>query len=319
MSDDRLECQVPTRRGDGPVQPCGQPITDNAALCRDCTRRLRGTVAQLPAIADDLLVVVTRQAQTGQHVGKSGSDEQPLPYDVRTADALGMLERTVGVWVEYVAREQHIPGPTTAARLPSQRTGGTDADPSLAAASLGPLAVACAWLLRQVAWARRQDWAPELADAMAVIARQGRQVADLPPDLLYVGACDGNGSIDDTDGCARAVYARQGAAEAKCAGCHAVYPTTKRRAYLLALLDDQVANAATVGRALTGLGQQVNEATIRQWKSRGRLGQAIDAAGNLLSDRSGRPLYRIGDVRALIDEVLVPEPRATEDEIVGLG
>jgi hypothetical protein len=145
-------------------------------------------------------------------------------------------------------------------------------------------AVLC-YLAANVDWLMHRPDAADALDELHAALDQLRDVVDTAPDLWYAGPCNV---------CGRDLYCKPEAAEVECRQCGLVYPMTDRRAWLLAHVDDQLARTVDVARALSGFGYDVTRHRIATWRDRGK----IEPAG---VDEQGRSLYRVGDVRDLLE------------------
>lgn len=260
---------------------CDKPVRDQATICHRCATRLERDLGDVPAVAADLEAVLARQTRTGDTLGRP-SAETPVPYHGRASEVLGTLRAVLVGWVRDLHRDRDREGPACrACRHASCRALRATEWPA------DTLPAMAGWLLDRGPALRRHpaadDLAAEVHDAMAAAL----VVADRPPERLYAGPCDG-------DGCPGSVYGDLGSPTVACDACGAEYDTEARRRWLLAAAEDQLAPASQLARALTALDRPVTVERIWQWASRGRL-----AAHGV--DLRGRPTYRVGDVRTLLD------------------
>ncbi|MBO0826225.1 MAG: hypothetical protein J2P24_00445 [Streptosporangiales bacterium] len=233
-------------------------------MCRDCRDRLRGDLADVGDLAADLVVVLTRRTRVGARVG-GRSSETPLPFDPRATPAASELRATM--------------------RRVAAAAGMVDAARSST--------VTCAdWLRANLRRVVRLDVAWQVAEAVAYQLDAVRRVCDRPADLIYIGRCGGQRGTP-TDGCAEDLYARPGAPYVKCRGCGANHDVTTRQEWLLRVLEDHLATATEIARAVSRLGEPVRADRVWQWKHRGRLSQRG------VNDRRD-PLFRVGDVLDLL-------------------
>jgi hypothetical protein len=115
---------------------------------------------------------------------------------------------------------------------------------------------------------------------------------DRPAEKWYAGMCGGVAFMASglTGVCAAELYAKHDQMVITCPRCGAVYDVAERRAYLLSQVEDVLATATEVGRALTQYaGESVTPVRVRVLKHRGK----IVAHG---VNNKGEPMYRIGDV-----------------------
>lgn len=142
-------------------------------------------------------------------------------------------------------------------------------------------------LLRYVAdnldWLAHRDQAETAFDELATLHTLLEVTISNRTLGPYAGPCDT---------CGRDLYARTGSPIVECRHCGLEWDLEPRRAWLLGQVGDQLATAADLSRALTGLGVDINATTIRKWRERKLLHQAG-------TDRQGHPTYRVRDVQEL--------------------
>lgn len=266
---------------------CGKPIPDQAHLCGACTYRLRKALGVLRATADELDVVLTRQAVIGDRAPRtSGTGETPLPFDTRASDLITWTRTMLQRWVSHIATTRGLPTP--------------------AGTALGAQAT---FIAEHTEWIRHRDDALAVLDDLTVAANAVTRVIDLPAETWFAGPCWA--PIRDDAGrdtvCRHELYAKATSGVIACPACATTHDVGRRREWLLGEVDDVLAHAALIARALTGLGAYVYAGTVTKWASRGRL-------VNHGHDPKGRPLYRIGDVLDLLRDDIharttTPKPR----------
>lgn len=237
--------------------PCGHPITDTY-LCGDCHVLTRDTLTRVPALVVDLELTMTRQRRFGDPV-LGGAGDYGLPYNPAAAATLRELDRELARVVRLYRLTHTAPEPPR-----------------------HPRAMA-AWLLPRLGDVVALPWAVSLLDVVRVTERATR-IIDAPAERTYAGPCDH---------CGTDLYATAGRGHVECHDCGLCYDLAARRAWLLGVVDDRLATAIEIARALTSLELPVTADRIYQWKHRDRL----DVRG---SDRRGRPLFRVGDVVDLL-------------------
>lgn len=240
---------------------CGKPVEANTYLCRDCTEHVRNALTRAPSLMVDLELTMTRQRRFGDRQVVRGTGDDALPYNGAAAAALRDFRSELDAAVRMYRLTQH----TTP---PANSIAGTSA-----------------WLLARLPHMAGLPWAPSLLRIHS-IADRGQRIIDAPVARIYAGPCGT---------CGTDLYAQPERAHVDCPDCGATYDLATRRAWLLDVVDDRLATATEISRALTSLSQPVTAARIRQWKHRNRL----DQRG---SDQVGRPLFRVGDVVDLLIE-----------------
>lgn len=257
---------------------CGQPVGDQARLCRRCSDLLARDLGDVPALVDELEVSRTRQSR-GARDGSgliNRSEDRPLPWDERASEASAVLRSTLVAWVRVVCEERGVRPP------------------------VDDLAAMSGFLLRHHEWLRHHVSAAKCADDVGVAVRFCRVRIDRrpKPDLTWIGPCrvEHDGCEDDDRGafcCVVEVYAALDATRVLCAVCGAEHEVASRQAWLLDEARDQLATAAVIAPALSRLGWNLSDSTIRSWVGRSRL-----VAHGL--DHRGNQMFRVGDVLDLL-------------------
>jgi hypothetical protein len=151
------------------------------------------------------------------------------------------------------------------------------------------------WLLFRVNDIRHHGAGNDCISELCASFAAGRYAVDRPADRWYAGPCNA-GLKDEALGvalCGVDLYAKTGARTVKCRNCEAEYDVQARRDWLLAAAEDQLADAATVGRAVSWLGADpLTPERVRQWAARDRL--AVRATIN------GKAHYRVCDAIDLL-------------------
>lgn len=150
-----------------------------------------------------------------------------------------------------------------------------------------PTPVVLRFLADQLGWLAHRPEGVEAFEELRAAVTMYDDALEVPR-LVYAGPCDI---------CGRDMYAREGHREVECRPCALIYPLQERREWLLTVAEDRLASAVDIARGLSDLGEVVNDDTIRKWSQRERL----LVRG---TDIKGRPLYRVGDVRALARQAI---------------
>lgn len=79
-------------------------------VCREDRQMLDKLLGEIPALIEELSITVTRQDRTGKGGLKisSGSDEQPMPFNVGASDAGDYLRNELNTWARLVCEERYI-------------------------------------------------------------------------------------------------------------------------------------------------------------------------------------------------------------------
>lgn len=282
------------------VDGCGHPMPtgDNSTACPTCWNRHERTVAEIPALVDDLNTAIARQARIALdsgHTQRPTDDDEPddidpkrdlpglralrapaaavtvarrpVPYGVAASDALGRLHATMWPWVRE-ALEAH---PTT--YLPDPSTIG------LSRALLG-----------LHGWLQGHPDGAGAIDAVAYAVAKCRASIDLGPDRWYCGVCshDEDGAI-----CTEELYAAAGRDAVTCRVCGTTHDVADRRTAMLDAAEDTLLTLSEMTRALALTGAQtVTRKQLEGWVRRGRLVRSGNAGPVAL--------YRVSDVRDIL-------------------
>lgn len=305
---------------------CGARERD-AFLCAMCTEQLRQTIAEMPARIRDLEITATRQARTASSLQRRASEPEDtdprspfalvataLPFHPSAAHLLDLAINAVGTWARHVA-EQH----------------GVDCPASNVEAC-------CTWLEDNIDAIRLDEAAGQMHARLTALAAEIDQVIDRrPPDLIH-GRCEATvvRVVETAPGelhpytivCNTALYAPQGAESVECIGCGAIYRAESRQA-MLDKVNDEWMRPKMIADALTARDEPISFDVLRKWIERDaralevRSGPVCRACEHkscramrrertrqrgedrplilqVAIDDDGKPLYRIGDVRARI-------------------
>jgi hypothetical protein len=246
---------------------CGRPTPESSYLCVECRDDLGRALGDVPALAAELEVTLARQRRFETQSDGSRSTTDALPFDIAASNALHELHNELVGLVRLC-----IEADVSSRDYQSRGPGDT-------------LSSMSSWLMWRV---DGMSALPYAADTLRLvqIARHCEHVIDRPPDRTFAGPCDE---------CGRDLYAIKGESSVHCAECGIEYELASRREWLLRVVDDQLATATEIARALTSLDVPIKAERIWQWKRRER----IDTRGH---DKRGHPLFRVGDVLALLNE-----------------
>ena len=256
-------------------QRCHRPLED-AVVCSRCWEAVTKDLAEIPALVSELDVTLAKQAVTGESFGRSSSTH-PLPVNAAALDASVALDEVLAGWVRLFAQDPP-PDPQNPAQDRPVRPSGYLRTPQSPTA-----AHRAVWLLGRSERIRHHDQAAYFLRAIGHAVGRIRLVVDLPPSRVYAGPCDD---------CRNDLYVTAGEAFVVCL-CGARYDVHERRAWLRDSVEDMLAAAPEISRALTTLDVPVTEASIRGYAHRGQL-----SAKN--TNHKGQPMYRVGDVLDLV-------------------
>lgn len=79
-------------------------------VCKADRMMLHKILGEIPGLVDELSITVTRQDRTGKGGMKisSGSDEQPIPFNVGASEAGDYLRNELNTWARLVCEERFI-------------------------------------------------------------------------------------------------------------------------------------------------------------------------------------------------------------------
>lgn len=255
------------------------------ALCGGwlCTRCVHELADKLSAVAiaaresasllDELNTVLSRTARmsTGKGAKRTKGTEQPLVVDMRAAHAYEQLEALVrrAFLMCGAVSAQHVRGHT---RWPS--------------GSRAQAVVAVAHITGVVQHPECVELLHELRASVDEVTR----IIDRPPDQWYAGQCS---AATERGACTTDLYAREGQAIVRCPACKTEHDVAQRRAVLLRAVEDVLATATEIARAVHLLPAPITRSVIYSYAHRRR----IVARG---TNSRGEPLYRVGDVLDLV-------------------
>lgn len=293
----------------------GEQVVADEISPGDFARHLSTPFDHNGGLLADLVASYSRDTRTGRG---GRSSETPLVWHEKAGELRMLLCATLVRYARVVAAARQI-------SLPA------DAE---------PLTVAV-WLSRHVRWLRHHETGANAVREIHIAVNDIIRIIDPVADRTYVGPCTAvplepgectcdchercRGSqrklcaspsckgLHGEEICGRDMYAEETDVDVVCPDCHQRYDVGVRRAWLLEEAHEILGTATEISQALTRLEQPCTPARIWQWKRRGRLtvrgyrprGGDVDAS----DDTQGDPLYRLGDVRDLLDQVAAAAAR----------
>lgn len=247
-------------------------------------RQIRG--ASLPdlirmcgPLAQQLEVTMLRQDATTPHSEGRSADVTPILFRVGAADVLDeittVLRSMLGEWI----KEQ----PKPAFRMMSV--------PELVA-SLHPLR---SWVTKHQ---QSDEWRAALLDQCLA----GLTQIDIPPERVFVGRCV-------SKDCGVELWPALGEEVMVCPGCKAQVDVRARRREGLRRIESYEAPLSRIVETLRATGEPISYEQARKWTSR------RDARGRVMlhavgQDQRGTKVYRLGDVRAVMQRTTRRKARA---------
>lgn len=259
---------------------CGRPTND--FLCTACVTELVTALRELafgmtsggqrrPGLADDLQAVVARLTTRRSGLGVvSRSAETALPFHAAASELAWVMDNTLSTWAwDFAETHRHL--------HPRWST----------------VTEAAEWMASYPNLLALHPAAEQMHDEITHLVHQVRSMVDIAPERIYLGPC---GEKVEGVVCTEDLYALPSRTTVHCGVCGAAWNVEERREWLLEQVEDQLATAPEIARALPTLGQPVSVDRIRVWAHRGELSKK---PAHPLDPRR-RPRYRIGDVLDLI-------------------
>lgn len=276
---------------------CDRPLRDDEFLCRACHHRAERVLGDLPALARDVEVTVTRQDKVTVAAKRGTGHAQPLPVNLSADSQARTVFELLFEWADYLAEWNHVRGlPVLASRRPLREL----------------VPQACAILLRYTNWMRSNEQGPALVDAIHSIRRDARRIIDQPPARLYAGPCNADlGYPPELGyGCRLPLFRKWGADDIQCDGydpekaqqrirqfgCGTVHLAEDRDGFMVDSASESILPLRTIWESLHVLipGCQIDWKTVHQWTRERETRIALrDAKGRQLYDKRGRERVRI--------------------------
>ena len=217
------------------VEWCDRPVGDGY-VCQHCADRLERALGDVPALWEELDLILTRQSRYSDPEGRGG--EKALPFNIRASELGTALQGLLNTWCRLIAEER---GKDLPEDHPSTVAG---------------------WLLNHVTWLRHH-WAgaeavEELVDAVNAV----RRAVDRPPERVYAGPCKD---------CGGDMYAKPEAASVECRPCGLSYDVAEMRDWMRAQVYGRLVTAREGVILLCRFGLPVQQKTIDKWVERKRL------------------------------------------------
>lgn len=256
---------------------CGRPTRDEAYCCDDCLQSLSVALGEVPWLDEELEVTISGQKGATYNGNTSRGAERPSPVHWGASEARGHLKALLVSWALFSVQEG------VRNQSPQQELPTDD------------LVALSRWLLWRVDGLGLHDIGPEAVDEITSAVAHCHRLIDRPADKLYAGRCTGD--LEEDGGiieCPEDLWVRVGSKDVTCRRCGTSWDVSDRRKWLLDQAEEVLATAVEISRAVSWLGTEPLTADrVRQWATRDR----IITRGH---DRTGRPLYRVGDAIDLL-------------------
>ena len=257
---------------------CGNPSRDGG-LDDPCEKALASTLAEAPALLDELLTQATRQAVTS--IGGTRGADIPLPVNLKAADLAQEFTTLLVSWAKQCGCD--IQGATGQ--------------------------VAAHWLAERIYTIRLHAEVAAMTDELVQHAREcWRAVDRVGADLLYLGDCQALIPPNDV-ACLTKLKVRKGAQHMTCWRCEASYDVAEMLEARDARIDSGLATVLQIARAelRTPDGRLITARMIEGYKRRG----AILQKGIL----DGAATFCVGDVKDAALRASYPKARLTSGDM----
>lgn len=218
-----------------PCMVCGRPVGDGWT-CQRCADRLSVALGDVPALWEQLDIVLTRQARYSDPEGRGG--EKAVPFNIKASELGSALRGLLSTWCRLIAEER-------GKDLPEDH----------------PAAVA-RWLLNQVTWLRHHRAGGEAVEEITDAVNAVRRAVDRPAERIYAGPCAD---------CGGDMYGKPDAASVECRPCGLEYDVAGRVAWMKSQVYGRLVTAKEGVVLLSRFGLPVQQKTIDKWFERKRL------------------------------------------------
>ncbi len=218
------------------VEWCDRPVGDGY-VCQSCANRLERALGDVPALWEELDVVLTRQARYADPEGRG--NDPALMFNTVASEIGWVLRNTLSTWCRVIAEERGRVLP----------------------AADNPGAVA-GWLLEHVGWLRHHRAGAEAVEEITSAVNTVRKAVDRPVERIYAGPCAD---------CGGDMYGKPDAAAVACRPCGLEYDIAEMLAWMRAQVYGRLVTAREGAMLLARFGLPVAQKTIDKWQERKRL------------------------------------------------
>lgn len=309
---------------------CDRPVPDGLLLCQSCGQTLTEDLASIPGLVCDLAIMRAGLGRltSDRTVGRSGTPPLPVQSIARERaedepdDAVGMelrgdrafvrLENTITTWARTMAETLGVEIPIGARGLTRLVLNGRGQNPHdrswLPLITASTLEQAAIWMACHPHELRAHEAAGDMAREISRDLAALRRVIDLPPEMRPLGPCPAQ--LEDGSECGTALYAEKGATYVKCPArnCRTQHDVYERERAAAMAAEDQLYTVPELLSILTAIRTPVPRPTLYRWAAKRTIAprgfQHVDERGQATitdyrRDKRDRPVYRLGDVRAL--------------------
>lgn len=230
------------------VDWCDRPVVEGH-VCTHCSGRLERALGDIPALAEELDTVLTKQARYADPEGRG--NDPALMFNTAASELGWVLRNTLSTWCRLIADERgkELPGNDT------------------------PAAIA-RWLLHHVEWLRHHRAGHEAVEEITSVVNQIRKAIDRPAARIYVGPCRE---------CETDMYGRPDSITVKCKNCGEESDVEERWAWMREQVYGRLVTTKEAVVLLSRFGLPVAQKTIDKWRERKRvLEHQLDEQGRRL-------------------------------------
>lgn len=229
------------------VEWCGRPVGDGYT-CQRCADKLSVALGDVPALWQQLDIVLTRQARYSDPEGRGG--EKAVPFNIKASELGTVLRGLLNTWCRLIAEER-------GKDLPEDH----------------PAAVA-RWLLNQVTWLRHHRAGGEAVEELTDAVNAVRRIVDRPAERIYAGPCRD---------CGGDMFGKPGAVSVECRPCGLSYDVAEMLEWMRGQVYGRLVTAREGVILLSRFGLPIPQKHIDKWHERKRLADhGNDSAGKRL-------------------------------------
>lgn len=265
------------------------PTPTEMFLCGIHWGRLERALGDVAWLSQELDVTLSRQSRAGTGTaGAGGGREQSLPLHLGALQAGEHLRVILASWVRDLWETN---APRVGDEIPPLEVDNHAVGLSR-------------WLLRHPTWIQLHPAVDDLYEEVLEAVNRARQAIDRAPGTVYLGQCS---ALVEGVECPEDLYGLVGRETVRCRTCGTEHQLAQRRQVLLDAVEHQYVPTTVLVGLVTGLGQHLTSAMVRNLKARGRITAWVrdetvepDEHGHQVRPRldtdTGPDLFRVGEV-----------------------
>ena len=220
------------------IEWCDRPVVEGR-VCMTCTNRLERALGDIPALWDELDIVLTRQARYNATEARPGA-ETALAFNQRASDTGTALRNILTTWCKLIGEER---GRNMPADIP---------------------AAMAKWMLHHVTWIRHHRAGADCVEEILSVVNDARRLVDRPAPRVYAGPCQD---------CGKDMYAKPDASTVMCRPCGLEYSVSEMQAWMWRETRERLVTAKEAVVLFGRFGFVVPQKTIEKWRQRKRLSE----------------------------------------------